>query len=73
MALKAKKIVKPVDGYNPYLRRNRLTVMLNDKEFAMLERFLAKYKVKNKSKFIRESIMKAVMKRLNEDYPSLFD
>lgn len=58
---------------NPYLRHNRFTVVFNDKEYATLNRFFDKYKVSNKSKFIRESVMKAVLKRLEEDYPSLFD
>jgi len=71
---KAKKTVKPiVMGYNPYIRRNRITFMLNDKEFSMLSNFLSKYKVKNKSKFLREAVMRSVLKRLDEDYPSLFD
>lgn len=73
MAAKAKKIETPTNGYNPYIRRNRATIMFNDKEFAMINRFIAKYKVKNKSKFMREAIMRTVFKRLEEDYPSLFD
>ncbi|MCQ2360863.1 MAG: hypothetical protein MJ009_05230 [Paludibacteraceae bacterium] len=71
---KAKKTVQPVNaGYNPYIRRNRITFMLNDKEMAALGRLYARYKVKNKSKFLREAVMSAVLKRLEEDYPSLFD
>lgn len=71
---KSKKIsTKAVEIPDPFIRRNRITFMLNDKEFAVLNRFLAKYKVTNKSKFIREAVMKTVLKRLNEDYPSLFD
>lgn len=69
----SKKAAKPVEGQNPYLRRNRVTIVLNDKEYATLSRFFAKYKVTNKSKFIREAVMKTVLRRLEEDYPSLFD
>lgn len=71
---KAKKSVQPVaPGYNPYIRRNRITFMLNDKEMAALGRLYAKYKVRNRSKFLREAVMNTVIKRLEEDYPSLFD
>lgn len=47
--------------------------MLNDKEHNTLNRYLEKYKIKNKSKFVREALMHTVIKRLEEDYPSLFD
>ncbi|MBO6035456.1 MAG: hypothetical protein J6P34_06345 [Paludibacteraceae bacterium] len=68
-----KKAANSVDGQNPYLRRNRVTIVFNDKEYATLSRYFVKYKVSNKSKFLREAIMKTVLRRLEEDYPSLFD
>jgi len=71
---KTNKTPQPLPpGYNPYIRRNRITFMLNDKEMAALGRLYAKYKVRNKSKFLREAVMNTVIRRLEEDYPSLFD
>lgn len=71
---KTKKIsAKAIEPNDPFIRRNRIAFMLNDKEFAVLKRFLSKYKVTNKSKFIREAVMKTVLRRLDEDYPTLFD
>jgi len=45
----------------------------NDEENRALERFMCKYKVKNKSKFIRETLMIAIIKKFEEDHPTLFD
>ncbi|MCQ2336591.1 MAG: hypothetical protein MJ010_05375 [Paludibacteraceae bacterium] len=73
MQKKEKNIVKPDCVQNPFIRRNRVVIMLNDKEHNTLSRYLDKYKVKNKSKFVREALMQTVLKRLEEDYPSLFD
>lgn len=46
---------------------------LNEIEHKVFTKFLAKYKVTNKSKFIRESLMKAILKKFEEDAPTLFD
>ena len=55
------------------VRNNRITISLNDKEKRALERFYEKYKIQNKSKFLRETIITAILKRFDEDYPTLFD
>ena len=47
--------------------------MLNDLEMDALERYYKKYKVKNKSKFLREAVLTQVLKQFDKDYPSLFD
>jgi hypothetical protein len=31
-----------------------------------------KYKVKNKSKFVRETLIKTILKQFEEDHPTLF-
>lgn len=73
MQKKEKITEKPINGHNPYVRRNRVVIMLNDKENSALKRYIDKYKIRNKSKFVREALMHTVLKRLEEDYPSLFD
>jgi metal-responsive CopG/Arc/MetJ family transcriptional regulator len=47
--------------------------MLNDSEKRALDRFCDKYGVKNRSKLIRETLMKAILKQLDRDQPTLFD
>jgi len=68
----AKKVTKPVSQRNS-LRTHRQIFTLNDEENKALNRYIEKYKVQNKSKFIRETLMKAIIHRFEEDHPTLFD
>jgi hypothetical protein len=47
--------------------------MFNEREVNALNVYFMKYKVKNRSKFMREAIITAVLKRFDDDYPTLFD
>ncbi|MEA4984383.1 MAG: hypothetical protein VB105_02880 [Paludibacter sp.] len=47
--------------------------MLNDAENKALNRYINQYNVSNKSKFIRETLMQAILRRFEEDAPTLFD
>jgi len=71
--LKKKKIVAPLVKPPKMNRNNKITVSLNDKEVRVLEQFCKKYKIENRSRFLRETIMSAILKRLDEDYPTLFN
>ena len=55
------------------LRTHRHLFSLNNEENKALNRYLAKYKISNKSKFIRETLMIAIIKKFEEDHPTLFD
>jgi hypothetical protein len=55
------------------LRTHRQIFTLNDEENRALDRYIAKYNVQNKSKFIRETLMIAIIRRFEEDHPTLFD
>lgn len=55
------------------LRVHKHLFSLNDSENKALERYLVKYKVTNKSKFIRETLMYTILKKFDEDTPTLFD
>ena len=68
----AKKKPIPASKRNS-LRTNRQIFTLNDEENKALNRYLAKYKVTNKSKFIRETLMMTIIRKLEEDHPTLFD
>jgi len=68
----AKKNTIPASQRNS-LRTNRQIFTLNDEENKALNRYITKYKVKNKSKFIRETLMLAIIRKLEEDHPTLFD
>jgi len=68
----AKKITNLVSKRNS-LRTHRQIFILNDEENKALNRYISKYKVQNKSKFIRETLMLSIIKKMEEDHPTLFD
>jgi hypothetical protein len=68
----AKKQNTPLSKRNS-LRTHRHICTLNDEENKALNRYIAKYKVQNKSKFIRETLMIAIIKKMEQDHPTLFD
>ena len=53
-------------------RKNRVAIMLNDEEMKAMNRFITTYKVTNKSRFMRETLMTAILKKFEEDHPTLF-
>ena len=55
------------------LRTVRTSLLLNQREREAIELYCQKYKIKNKSKFMRETILTEVLKRFDEDYPTLFE
>jgi hypothetical protein len=54
-------------------RINRFSVMLNDREMRALEIYCKRYRISNKSEFFRETIMKAILKRFDDEHPSLWE
>lgn len=54
-------------------RRHRKQFLFNDLELQAFERYCKKYRIKNKSKFLRETVMTEILVRFDKDYPSLFD
>lgn len=53
-------------------RHLRMTCLLNEDEQKILDRYLQKYKISNKSRWIRETILTFVHKKMEDDYPTLF-
>jgi len=54
-------------------RTNRLSVMLNNRELRALGIYCSRYRVKNKSEFLRETVMRAILKRFEEEHPTLWE
>ena len=54
-------------------RKNRLSLMLNNRELKALHIYCSRYRIKNKSEFLRETIMKAIIKKFDSEYPSLWE
>jgi hypothetical protein len=55
------------------IRNNRQTIMLNRREMNALNAFCERYKITNRSKFMREAIITTILRKFDEDYPRLFD
>lgn len=54
-------------------RVHRQSFMLNAREMRAIDRYCEKYKVTNKSRFIRETIVTAILKKFDDDHPTLFE
>jgi hypothetical protein len=56
------------------LRRiNKKSILLNNLEDQAIKKYCKKYRIDNQSKFMREAIMSAVIKKFSDDYPTLWD
>ena len=69
--MKKKKETMPSNTENMN-RTYRLHIALNEKEYKVLNRFFEEYNITNKSKLIRETLMSAILKKFEEDAPTLF-
>jgi metal-responsive CopG/Arc/MetJ family transcriptional regulator len=69
----AKRLAKPATERKISVRKHRQVFTLNNEENKALDRYIAKYKVQNKSKFIREAVMLFIIRKMEEDHPTLFD
>lgn len=54
-------------------RVHRISIVLNDSEKRALDKYCDKYTVKNRSKLIRQTLMQNILKRFDQDNPTLFD
>ncbi len=54
------------------VRTHRISFLLNDKEMDAVNRYVSRYKVQNKSRFYRETLIRAILKQFDEDAPTLF-
>lgn len=54
-------------------RTSRLTVMLNSREMRALGIYCSRYRITNKSEFLRITLMKAIIQRFEDEHPSLWE
>ena len=64
---------KSKEDIQKYKRRHNQTIRLNDFEMQALNKYCKKYKVQNRAQFIRETLMTEILRKFDEDYPTLFD
>ena len=54
------------------LRINKKSILFNNKEIKAIESYCRKYRISNRSKFMREAIITSILKKFDDDYPTLF-
>ncbi len=54
-------------------RTERYSFLVNPDEKQMIENYLRKYKIQNRSRWMRETLVTFIIKNLDQDYPTLFD
>ena len=54
-------------------RNKHVSFSLNEKEYASICAYIKRYKIENRSRWFRETIITHVLKTLDQDYPTLFD
>jgi hypothetical protein len=47
--------------------------MLNNRELRAISIYCNRYRIKNKSGFLREAIMKAILQRFDDEHPTLWE
>lgn len=50
-----------------------MVCLLNDKERDFIDDYLSKYKISNRSRWMRETLLSFIYQKLGTDYPTLFD
>lgn len=53
-------------------RIHRHSVLFNTSEIEAINHYCKKYKVKNRSKLVREAVITTILKKFDSDYPTLF-
>ncbi len=68
----SKKTKKATLKKERLIRDKRISITLNEKEFRVMERFFKECKIKNKSKFLRDTLIRIAWKKLEDNAPYLF-
>lgn len=55
------------------LRNHPITVLFNDSEMRTIARYCERYKFRNRSDMVRQTLMRAILKKFDKDSPTLFD
>jgi hypothetical protein len=49
------------------------TIRFNSRELNAINQYCEKFKVRNKAKFMREAIITEILRKFDENYPTLWD
>lgn len=54
-------------------RTERMVCLFSDEEAQIVNRYLRKYKISNKSRWMRETLLAFIHQNIENDYPTLFN
>jgi ABC-type dipeptide/oligopeptide/nickel transport system ATPase subunit len=54
-------------------RINKQAILFNQRELNAIKHYCQRFKVQNKSKFMREAIITEVLRKFEANYPTLFE
>lgn len=54
-------------------RVNRQAILFNERELKAIEHYCSRFKINNRSKFMREAIITEVLKKFEDNYPTLWE
>lgn len=54
-------------------RRKKKSILFNERELNAINHYCEKFKVSNRSKFMREAIISEVLKKFEDNHPTLWD
>ncbi len=72
MATKKTKTLKATGTRVQPVRHSRVVCLVSDEEMRIIDEYLKKYKISNKSNWMRKTLLTAIYKNLDADYPTLF-
>ena len=72
MSAKKAKAPKATTARTQPVRHSRIVCLVSDEEMRIIDEYLKKYRITNKSNWMRETLLSFIYKNLDEDYPTLF-
>lgn len=64
---------KKCNNPNRKLRTKKIYFMVSEEEFALIDSYLKKQKIKNRSRWFRRLMIGHILKHCEENYPTLFN
>ena len=53
-------------------RKRRMVCLMSEEEVQIVDRYLETYQIKNKARWLRETILAFIHQNMEDDYPTLF-
>ena len=73
MGTEKRKPLKATTARIQPTRHSRIVCLVSDEEMRIIDEYLKKYKITNKSNWMRETLLSFIYKSLETDYPTLFE